>query len=169
MFSGSINVNFLIRGLKGSLLSQRRYVGVDAAEALRRPAQPPHLVGRGRRGRRARAVAHRPHLLPRPVLSGALPSPAPRRGLPEPTDVRPGILCAPLQPLVGRLVAAETLGSIVSKSHSTITRCCFPDDPVYLPLEVQREEYIKSDYGLVYMGSHQNISRRPWLYGQVGP
>ncbi|XP_011619994.2 protein-glutamine gamma-glutamyltransferase 5-like isoform X2 [Takifugu rubripes] len=42
-------------------------------------------------------------------------------------------------------------------------------DPVYMPLDVQREEYIKSDYGLVYMGSHQNISRRPWLYGQYEP
>lgn len=48
-------------------------------------------------------------------------------------------------------------------------QCYFPDDPVYMPLDIQREEYIKSDYGLVYMGSHQNISRRPWLYGQVGP
>lgn len=47
-------------------------------------------------------------------------------------------------------------------------QCRFSDDPVYMPLGVQRDEYIKSDYGLVFMGSHQNISRRPWLYGQVG-
>uniref|UniRef100_H3CHI6 Transglutaminase-like domain-containing protein n=1 Tax=Tetraodon nigroviridis TaxID=99883 RepID=H3CHI6_TETNG len=43
------------------------------------------------------------------------------------------------------------------------------EDPVYMPLEVQRDEYIKSDYGLVFMGSHPNISRRPWLYGQYQP
>lgn len=62
----------------------------------------------------------------------------------------------------------KRLGQCPPKVIPQITRCCFPGDPVYLPLEVQREEYIKSDYGLVYMGSHQNISRRPWLYGQVG-
>lgn len=42
------------------------------------------------------------------------------------------------------------------------------DDPVYMPLYAQREEYIRSDYGLVYMGSHQNVSWRPWSFGQVG-
>lgn len=78
-----------------------------------------------------------------------------------------------------RLCSSSTLGWKVGRcrntwvnvytSHSTITQCCFPDDPVHMPLDVQREEYIKSDYGVVYMGSHQNISRRPWLYGQVGP
>lgn len=42
------------------------------------------------------------------------------------------------------------------------------DDPVYMPLDAQREEYIRSDYGLVYMGSQQNVSWRPWSFGQVG-
>lgn len=42
------------------------------------------------------------------------------------------------------------------------------DDPVYMPLNAQREEYIRSDYGLVYMGSRQNVSWRPWSFGQVG-
>lgn len=46
---------------------------------------------------------------------------------------------------------------------------CVSDDPVYMPLDVQKEEYIKSDYGLLYMGSSQNISRRPWSFGQVWP
>lgn len=43
----------------------------------------------------------------------------------------------------------------------------FLDDPVYMPLESQKREYIKSDYGMVYMGSHLNITKRPWLFGQV--
>lgn len=43
----------------------------------------------------------------------------------------------------------------------------FVDDPVYMPLESQKREYIKSDYGMVYMGSHLNITKRPWLFGQV--
>lgn len=42
------------------------------------------------------------------------------------------------------------------------------EDPVYLPAEEQREEYVRSDYGLVYMGSNLNPSGRPWSFGQVG-
>ncbi|KAK9515699.1 hypothetical protein VZT92_026325 [Zoarces viviparus] len=42
------------------------------------------------------------------------------------------------------------------------------DDPVYIPLDVQRQEYIKSDYGVVYMGTHQH-NRRPWSFGQYEP
>lgn len=36
-----------------------------------------------------------------------------------------------------------------------------------MPLEVQTQEYVKSDYGMLYMGSHLNISKRPWSFGQV--
>lgn len=36
-----------------------------------------------------------------------------------------------------------------------------------MPLESQKQEYIKSDYGMVYMGSHLNVTKRPWLFGQV--
>ncbi|XP_041858874.1 protein-glutamine gamma-glutamyltransferase 5-like isoform X2 [Melanotaenia boesemani] len=43
------------------------------------------------------------------------------------------------------------------------------DDPVYMPLDVHIEEYIKSDYGLVYMGTYANISKRPWSFGQYEP
>ncbi|XP_068454210.1 protein-glutamine gamma-glutamyltransferase 2-like [Clinocottus analis] len=42
-------------------------------------------------------------------------------------------------------------------------------DPVYMPLEAQLQEYIKSDHGLLYMGTYQNISARPWLFGQYEP
>lgn len=42
------------------------------------------------------------------------------------------------------------------------------EDPVFLPAEELREEYIRSDYGLVYMGSNLNLSGRPWSFGQVG-
>lgn len=74
----------------------------------------------------------------------------------------------------GRLCCSLTHGWKVVHKHSryyngqsTLMQYRFSDDPVYMPLDVQRDEYIKNDYGLVYMGSHQNISRRPWLYGQV--
>lgn len=42
------------------------------------------------------------------------------------------------------------------------------EDPVFLPVGEQREEYVRSDYGLVYMGSNLNLSGRPWCFGQVG-
>ncbi|CAJ1055298.1 protein-glutamine gamma-glutamyltransferase 2-like [Xyrichtys novacula] len=54
----------------------------------------------------------------------------------------------------------------------TFVLLCNPwlkDDPVYMPLDVQTEEYIKSDYGLIYMGTPQNICRRPWLFSQYEP
>lgn len=44
---------------------------------------------------------------------------------------------------------------------------CFPADLVYMPLDVHKEEYIKSDYGLVYMGTNLNVMKQPWLFGQV--
>uniref|UniRef100_A0A8C4DK63 Transglutaminase-like domain-containing protein n=1 Tax=Dicentrarchus labrax TaxID=13489 RepID=A0A8C4DK63_DICLA len=43
------------------------------------------------------------------------------------------------------------------------------DDPVYIPLDAHIEEYIKSDYGLVYMGTPLNISGKPWSFGQYEP
>uniref|UniRef100_I3JRU3 protein-glutamine gamma-glutamyltransferase n=1 Tax=Oreochromis niloticus TaxID=8128 RepID=I3JRU3_ORENI len=43
------------------------------------------------------------------------------------------------------------------------------NDPVYMPLDAHKEEYIKSDYGLVYMGSSSNVSKRPWSFGQYEP
>lgn len=44
---------------------------------------------------------------------------------------------------------------------------CFSGDPVYMPLDAQIREYITSDYGMLFMGSHSNVSRRPWSFGQV--
>ena len=45
--------------------------------------------------------------------------------------------------------------------------CYFSDDPVYMPHEAQLQEYIKSDYGLVFMGTNLNVCQRPWSFGQV--
>ncbi|KAG8002897.1 Protein-glutamine gamma-glutamyltransferase 2 [Nibea albiflora] len=43
------------------------------------------------------------------------------------------------------------------------------DDSVYMSQTSKLEEYIKSDYGLLYMGSHLNVSTRPWSFGQYEP
>uniref|UniRef100_A0A673BMF9 protein-glutamine gamma-glutamyltransferase n=1 Tax=Sphaeramia orbicularis TaxID=375764 RepID=A0A673BMF9_9TELE len=54
----------------------------------------------------------------------------------------------------------------------TFVLLCNPwlkDDPVYLPSDVQLQEYVRSDYGLVYTGTTQNIGLRPWSFGQYEP
>lgn len=43
------------------------------------------------------------------------------------------------------------------------------DDPVYMPEKVQLEEYVKGDYGLVFMGTPANVQRRFWSFGQYEP
>ncbi|XP_008316607.1 protein-glutamine gamma-glutamyltransferase 5-like isoform X2 [Cynoglossus semilaevis] len=43
------------------------------------------------------------------------------------------------------------------------------DDPVFMPTKDQLEEYIISDYGMVYMGTELNVCQRPWTYGQYEP
>ncbi|XP_054655733.1 protein-glutamine gamma-glutamyltransferase 5-like isoform X2 [Dunckerocampus dactyliophorus] len=54
----------------------------------------------------------------------------------------------------------------------TFVLLCNPwlkEDPVYMPLDVQIDEYIKSDYGVLYMGTHMNVIQRPWSFGQYEP
>ncbi|XP_056279638.1 protein-glutamine gamma-glutamyltransferase 5-like [Pseudoliparis swirei] len=70
------------------------------------------------------------------------------------------------------LVHIETNQGRRSYAVGDFVLLCNPwlkDDPVYMPLDVQIQEYIKSDYGLVYMGTYQNIIRRPWSFGQYEP
>ncbi|XP_067096222.1 protein-glutamine gamma-glutamyltransferase 5-like isoform X1 [Osmerus mordax] len=40
------------------------------------------------------------------------------------------------------------------------------EDPVYMPSEEQREEYVKKDHGVLYMGTPSNVISRPWIFGQ---
>ncbi|KAF4079144.1 hypothetical protein AMELA_G00189670 [Ameiurus melas] len=58
-------------------------------------------------------------------------------------------------------------------SHSCrvgqFTLLCNPwctDDAVYLPKEIQREEYVRNDFGLLYQGTAKHISFRPWGFDQ---
>ncbi|KAG7471968.1 hypothetical protein MATL_G00103580 [Megalops atlanticus] len=39
-------------------------------------------------------------------------------------------------------------------------------DSVYIPFEDQREEYVKNDFGLLYMGTPHNVISQPWAFGQ---
>ncbi|XP_029911867.1 protein-glutamine gamma-glutamyltransferase 5-like [Myripristis murdjan] len=70
------------------------------------------------------------------------------------------------------LVHIQTTWDTRSYAVGSFVLLCNPwlkDDPVYMPLEVQLQEYVKSDFGLVYTGTHVNISKRPWSFGQYEP
>ncbi|XP_029947479.1 transglutaminase 5, like [Salarias fasciatus] len=43
------------------------------------------------------------------------------------------------------------------------------DDVVYIPFEDQREEYIQSDSGLLFIGTPMNVVSRPWSFDQYEP
>uniref|UniRef100_A0A667YVR0 protein-glutamine gamma-glutamyltransferase n=1 Tax=Myripristis murdjan TaxID=586833 RepID=A0A667YVR0_9TELE len=41
-----------------------------------------------------------------------------------------------------------------------------PEDPVFLPDEAERREYVLNEYGIIYQGAVKAVSQRTWLYGQ---
>ncbi|XP_041743133.1 LOW QUALITY PROTEIN: protein-glutamine gamma-glutamyltransferase 5 [Coregonus clupeaformis] len=43
------------------------------------------------------------------------------------------------------------------------------EDAVHIPFEDQREEYVKNDSGLLYMGTPKNLESRPWSFDQYEP
>uniref|UniRef100_A0A3P9B9G7 Transglutaminase 5, like n=1 Tax=Maylandia zebra TaxID=106582 RepID=A0A3P9B9G7_9CICH len=56
-----------------------------------------------------------------------------------------------------------------SSAYGNFILLCNPwcsEDTVYIPFEDQREEYIQSDFGLLFMGSETNIVGRPWSFDQ---
>ncbi len=136
--------------------------------------QHPLLVSQNLPRRHASKVSHYPHPLPCSVFSGSVSTPAPHKDREEHNELCSGRVCAALQPLAGRWVHVLKLCPVIlyrlllSVNRVSPHHChCFSDDPVYMPLDAHLQEYIKSDYGMLYMGSHLNISRQPWSFGQV--
>nr|XP_040048606.1 LOW QUALITY PROTEIN: protein-glutamine gamma-glutamyltransferase 5-like [Gasterosteus aculeatus aculeatus] len=91
---------------------------------------------------------------------------------PESVEVH---VCSPVLSSVALhrlLLHLETRQTRRSYSVGDFVLLCNPwlkDDPVYMPMDVQIQEYIRSDYGLLYMGTCGNIGRRPWSFGQYEP
>ncbi|KAM9409024.1 transglutaminase 5, like [Pholidichthys leucotaenia] len=59
-----------------------------------------------------------------------------------------------------------------SCAYGRFTMLCNPwcsDDNVFIPFEDQREEYIESDSGLLFMGTAMNLVSRPWSFDQYEP
>ncbi|KAM4691456.1 protein 4.2-like [Rhinophrynus dorsalis] len=40
------------------------------------------------------------------------------------------------------------------------------DDPVFLPNEAQRQEYVLSEDGIIYLGTESYVQQQPWHFGQ---
>ncbi|MED6245183.1 hypothetical protein ATANTOWER_032679, partial [Ataeniobius toweri] len=84
-------------------------------------------------------------------------------------------ICSPVLSAVGvyeLLVQIETLWDKRIYSVGAFALLCNPwlrYDPVYMPQEAQIEEYVKSDFGLVYCGTSANVQSRPWSFGQYEP
>ncbi|KAM9855182.1 LOW QUALITY PROTEIN: protein-glutamine gamma-glutamyltransferase 2-like [Aulostomus maculatus] len=84
-------------------------------------------------------------------------------------------ICSPVLSSVALyhlLVHMESIQGRRSYVAGQFVLLCNPwlkEDPVFMPRDVQIQEYIKSDYGLVYMGTHLNVSQRPWSFGQYVP
>ncbi|KAF1390836.1 hypothetical protein PFLUV_G00062180 [Perca fluviatilis] len=84
-------------------------------------------------------------------------------------------ICSPVQSAVALynlVVHIETIQNRRSYAVGTFVLLCNPwlkDDPVYMPLDAQIKEYVKSDYGVVFIGTHLNVRQRPWSFGQYEP
>uniref|UniRef100_A0AAV2LWM6 protein-glutamine gamma-glutamyltransferase n=1 Tax=Knipowitschia caucasica TaxID=637954 RepID=A0AAV2LWM6_KNICA len=81
-------------------------------------------------------------------------------------------------PVISAVASYHLLLHMRSRRHAfsydlgTFVLLCNPwckEDPVWMPLEVQLQEYIHNDYGLVFVGTQQSVRQRPWAFGQMEP
>uniref|UniRef100_A0A3B4UN21 Protein-glutamine gamma-glutamyltransferase 2-like n=1 Tax=Seriola dumerili TaxID=41447 RepID=A0A3B4UN21_SERDU len=84
-------------------------------------------------------------------------------------------LCSPVLSSVGvydLLLHIETTQYRRSYAVGVFVLLCNPwliHDPVYMQDNDEIQEYIKSDYGVIFMGTNLNICQRPWSFGQYEP
>ncbi|CAI5686806.1 unnamed protein product [Oreochromis niloticus] len=90
--------------------------------------------------------------------------------------LKPSIyICSPASASVGSYrfqLCVLTQDGQKSSAYGNFILLCNPwcsEDTVYIPFEDQREEYIQSDSGLLFMGSGTNIVARPWSFDQYEP
>lgn len=90
--------------------------------------------------------------------------------------LKPSIyICSPASASVGSYrfqLCVLTQDGQKSSAYGDFILLCNPwcsEDTVYIPFEDQREEYIQSDFGLLFMGSGTNIVSRPWSFDQYEP
>ncbi|XP_041654421.1 protein-glutamine gamma-glutamyltransferase 2-like isoform X2 [Cheilinus undulatus] len=84
-------------------------------------------------------------------------------------------ICSPVMSAVGLYdlyLHIETRHGRKSFVVGAFILLCNPwhsDDPVYMPNDAEIEEYMKSDYGWLFMGTALHNSSRPWSFGQYEP
>uniref|UniRef100_A0A3Q2WVN1 Transglutaminase 5, like n=1 Tax=Haplochromis burtoni TaxID=8153 RepID=A0A3Q2WVN1_HAPBU len=91
----------------------------------------------------------------------------------ELNPLKPSVyICSPASASVGSYrfqLCVLTQDGKKSSAYGNFILLCNPwcsEDTVYIPFEDQREEYIQSDFGLLFMGSGTNIVERPWSFDQ---
>ncbi|XP_022068145.2 transglutaminase 5, like [Acanthochromis polyacanthus] len=81
-------------------------------------------------------------------------------------------ISSPASASVGRYrfqLCVFSQGGKRSCGFGKFTLLCNPwcsEDAVYIPFEDQREEYVESDSGLLFMGTAKNVVSRPWSFDQ---
>ncbi|KAL6483658.1 hypothetical protein MHYP_G00085300 [Metynnis hypsauchen] len=96
---------------------------------------------------------------------------SPQEVLPRCVSV-PVRVCSPVSAPVGlhelKLIVQNSLGQQCYNAGRFILLCnpWLKADPVYLPDEEQREEYVRNDAGVLYLGTPHNITTRHWAFGQ---
>ncbi|KAM9829210.1 protein-glutamine gamma-glutamyltransferase 5-like [Syngnathus typhle] len=84
-------------------------------------------------------------------------------------------VCAPVLSSVAQyqllvhISSAHEQSSYVAGMFVLLCNPWHKDDPVYMPLDAQRQEYVKNDYGMIYMGTDINFSKQPWSFSQYEP
>ncbi|XP_037099763.1 protein-glutamine gamma-glutamyltransferase 5-like isoform X2 [Syngnathus acus] len=84
-------------------------------------------------------------------------------------------ICAPVLSSVAQyqllihISGAHEQSSYVAGRFVLLCNPWHKDDPVYIPLDAQRQEYVKNDYGMIYMGTDINFSKQPWSFSQYEP
>ncbi|XP_061657142.1 protein-glutamine gamma-glutamyltransferase 5-like isoform X2 [Syngnathoides biaculeatus] len=84
-------------------------------------------------------------------------------------------VCAPVLSSVAQyqlmvhIVGSYERSSYLAGQFALLCNPWLKEDPVYIPLDAQRQEYVKSDYGVIYKGTDLNFSQQPWSFGQYEP
>ncbi|XP_030634058.1 transglutaminase 5, like [Chanos chanos] len=82
------------------------------------------------------------------------------------------VMCAPVTAPVGMYHLQLLLFSQTSQHAYNVGEFALlcnpwcPADSVFMPNESEREEFVRNDFGLLYMGTPKNISARPWSFDQ---
>ncbi|KAA0713280.1 Protein-glutamine gamma-glutamyltransferase 5 [Triplophysa tibetana] len=93
------------------------------------------------------------------------------RGVPNSSTISVSVLSMPSASVgvYSLSLRVETRTSVRTHSLGLFTMLCNPwcqSDSVFLSSEALRDEYVRSDFGLLFKGAPSNYVSRPWSFGQ---